>query len=327
VEAKKPRDTKKPPQGRGETALGGTSALTFVVLVGGVYACYMGFGVYQEKIYVAVYDGESFTWTSTLLFVQCVANAIMALMVLRWSGTSLAFNMSPLAFALPGFTYIAAMYCSNEALKFVSYPTQVLAKSCKPIPVMFMGMLFFRKRYSVSQMINVGLITVGIALFLLKPSKGNDGQDAIEGLVLLAASLLFDGFTGSLQEKIFRTSKAHPGHSMFFFNAWSSLYLFIFAIFSGDLIPAFSFMMRHPEILFDLSVFIVASCIGQLCIHSLVHAYGALVLTLVTTTRKFFTILFSVLVFGHALTTMQWVGVAVVFAALMAESLFSRLRR
>ena len=35
--------------------------------------------------------------------------------------------------------YISAMFFSNYALQFISYPTQVLAKSCKPLPGMHMG--------------------------------------------------------------------------------------------------------------------------------------------------------------------------------------------
>ena len=38
--------------------------------------------------------------------------------------------------------YTLAMIFSNNALKHVSYPTQVLAKSCKMLPVLIAGTLF-----------------------------------------------------------------------------------------------------------------------------------------------------------------------------------------
>lgn len=38
-----------------------------------------------------------------------------------------------------GVTYVGAMLASNASLKWVNYPTQVLGKSCKPIPVMILG--------------------------------------------------------------------------------------------------------------------------------------------------------------------------------------------
>lgn len=34
------------------------------------------------------------------------------------------------------------MLASNASLKWVNYPTQVLGKSCKPIPVMLLGVFF-----------------------------------------------------------------------------------------------------------------------------------------------------------------------------------------
>uniref|UniRef100_A0A914VQS9 Uncharacterized protein n=1 Tax=Plectus sambesii TaxID=2011161 RepID=A0A914VQS9_9BILA len=39
------------------------------------------------------------------------------------------------------------MITSNHSLQFVAYPTQVLGKSCKPIPIMVFGVLFARRRY------------------------------------------------------------------------------------------------------------------------------------------------------------------------------------
>ena len=49
------------------------------------------------------------------------------------------------------------------------------------------------------------------------------------------------------------------------------------------------------------------------------HNFNSLVLTTITTTRKFFTILSSVVLFGHSLVGPQWIGVALVFVALLLE--------
>ena len=44
-----------------------------------------------------------------------------------------------------GVSYVGAMLASNASLKWVNYPTQVLGKSCKPIPVMILGVLLAGK--------------------------------------------------------------------------------------------------------------------------------------------------------------------------------------
>jgi hypothetical protein len=39
-------------------------------------------------------------------------------------------------YAAAAFCYISAMVCANMSLRWITYPTQVIAKSSKPIPVM-----------------------------------------------------------------------------------------------------------------------------------------------------------------------------------------------
>jgi UDP-galactose transporter B1 len=49
--------------------------------------------------------------------------------------------------------------------RYVIYPIQVLAKSCKPVPVMLMGALM-GKKYPLKKYMNVVLIVFGVALFM-----------------------------------------------------------------------------------------------------------------------------------------------------------------
>jgi hypothetical protein len=72
---------------------------------------------------------------------------------------------------------------------------QVLAKSCKMIPVMGMG-LVLGKKYPQSKYVCVGVITTGVALFMMKPQKAVEDQrdhDTFMGIVLLLFSLMCDG--------------------------------------------------------------------------------------------------------------------------------------
>jgi UDP-galactose transporter B1 len=76
-------------------------------------------------------------------------------------------------YSLLAGTYLFAMYCSNWAIQFVSFPTMVLAKSCKPIPVMIMGFVVLNKRPTLLKSICVFLIVVGISIFMLDVSLHN----------------------------------------------------------------------------------------------------------------------------------------------------------
>jgi UDP-galactose transporter B1 len=64
-------------------------------------------------------------------------------------------------YAICSLSYLGAMLASNEALQYVSYPTQVLGKSIKPVPVMLLGVLIARKSYPKLKYVCVLMIVTG----------------------------------------------------------------------------------------------------------------------------------------------------------------------
>lgn len=89
---------------------------------------------------------------------------------------------------------------------------------------------------------------------------------------------------------------------------------------SGEGVSALSFISRHPEVTLNLLAFSLASAIGQLFIFTTITAYGPLTCAVFTTTRKFFTILMSVLLFGNTLLQRQWFAVSLVFIGLSVDA-------
>lgn len=76
-------------------------------------------------------------------------------------------------YASASLTYLTAMVSSNMSLQHVNYPTQVVGKSCKPVPVMVLGVLVGRKRYPVSKYLFVLTIVIGIIFFMYKDKPSN----------------------------------------------------------------------------------------------------------------------------------------------------------
>merc|ERR1711990_1251726 len=64
-----------------------------------------------------------------------------------------------------GSTQMLAMAASNEALRYVSYPTQVLGKSCKMVPVFLSSMLIGGKTYDFMGYFQVAVVTLGVCIF------------------------------------------------------------------------------------------------------------------------------------------------------------------
>lgn len=120
-----------------------------LVCASGIFVCYFYFGMLQEKITRGQYGDENnrekFTYMFALVFVQCVVNYVFAKTILLTVMKQGEDTTSTLYYSLSALTYLLAMVCSNMALKFVSYPTQVIAKSGKPIPVMILGVLLGKK--------------------------------------------------------------------------------------------------------------------------------------------------------------------------------------
>ena len=59
-----------------------------------------------------------------------------------------------------------------------------------------------------------------------------------------------------------------------------------------------------------------AAALGQIFIFLTIAWFSPVTTTMITTTRKFVTILLSVHVYGHAVTVTQWCAIATVFAGL-----------
>mmetsp|Transcript_28322 Transcript_28322/g.39837 ORF Transcript_28322/g.39837 Transcript_28322/m.39837 type:complete len:314 (-) Transcript_28322:1973-2914(-) len=122
-------------------------------------------------------------------------------------------HLNHLLLLLTAFCYFVAMTSSNESLQFVSYPTAVLAKSCKLIPTMVMGWFVEKRSYQTKEWIGAACITIGIVVFNLSRiqekggEKDQQDQDSMYGLGLLALSLFMDGMLGACQGLLKRESQ------------------------------------------------------------------------------------------------------------------------
>ena len=133
-----------------------------------------------------------------------------------------------------------------------------------------------------------------------------------------------DGITGAIQERMRSDHRTRSGHMMYKMNLWSTIYLIAVTVATGDLNKFYFFIQRHPNLVFDIALFSSLSAIGQLFIFLTVADFGPLPCSIVTTTRKFFTVLTSVFLFGNSLTQTQWIGTSLVFLGLSLDATYSK---
>nr|XP_032831428.1 solute carrier family 35 member B1 [Petromyzon marinus] len=303
----------------------------------GVFVCYFYYGILQESITRGQYGSgdveERFRFAMSLVFVQCVISALFAKLVMTYVTRPAPDRTAGWLSAACAVSYLGAMVSSNSALQYVNYPTQVLGKSCKPIPVMILGVLLARKRYPLIKYLCVLLIVVGVAMFLYKGkggAKGGDGGGPEQGYlgygeILLLVSLTLDGLTGVTQDKMKSRHQTGSHHMMFNVNLWSSLLLGVGVLVTGEIFEFVSFTERHPAILYKILLFSITSALGQNFIFMTVVSFGPLTCSIITTTRKFFTILASVLLFSNPMSSFQWVGTVLVFMGLGMDSLYGKV--
>ncbi|KAG6887723.1 hypothetical protein C0995_013317 [Termitomyces sp. Mi166 len=235
------------------------------------------------------------------------------------------------------------------ALSYISYPAMVLGKSCKLVPVMIMNVLLYRRHFALHKYIVVAMVTIGITIFMYlgdpkaaakHAAKQGATQNAatpyasVIGITYLLINLLLDGATNSTQDEIFSRHRVTGQQMMFWINVFCTLITSVLAVLPLPYIPvihpgapgqtelggALAFIRLHPDVVVPLAQFAVTGALGQLFIFETLQHFGSLTLVTITLTRKLFTMLLSVIIYGHQLTPGQWLGATVVFAGISVEA-------
>ncbi|XP_012681428.1 solute carrier family 35 member B1 [Clupea harengus] len=321
-------------KGDGKAPLWLNERLRFIICFCGVFVCYFYYGILQETITRGEYGQgetkEKFRYATTLVFIQCIFNAAFAKILIQFFEGSRQDHTKNWLYGACSLSYLGAMVSSNLALQYVNYPTQVLGKSCKPIPVMILGVTILRKKYPLAKYLCVVLIVSGVALFLYKPNKGGSAMDEHQfgfGEMLLLLSLTLDGLTGVSQDHMRARYQTGANHMMLNVNLWSILVLGLGVLWTGEVWDFLGFADRYPSIIYNIMLFGLTSALGQTFIFMTVVYFGPLTCSIITTTRKFFTILGSVLLFGNVMSDMKWTGTILVFMGLGLDAKFGKMTK
>ncbi|QDZ23151.1 UDP galactose transporter [Chloropicon primus] len=314
--------------------MSGTGSGRFVGLLlcaAGIYTAYLYQGYLQERITTSKYEpGEvrlpHLGMLHGLQSFVCFFAAGLVNLFLSFGGRKAKRGQKStplLEYLKPALTNTVGPALGILALKNIPYSSQVLVKSCKLVPVMVMGTIFGKKRYSLKEYLCVALICVGLVVFSMKKSSAANKKlmepNLLLGYSLCMVNLAFDGFTNAYQDKINSTYKSTSSLDMMcWMNFWTGsmlcAYMFGFSTVGMELV---SFLVSHPKSLLDVLAFCLCGALGQLFIFLTINKFGALTLTLVTTTRKFFSILISSVFLGSTLVGQQWVGIGLLFAGLL----------
>ncbi|OBT64865.1 hypothetical protein VE03_06462 [Pseudogymnoascus sp. 23342-1-I1] len=342
--------------------------LELVIGVSGIYASFLTWALLQERLTTTPYgpptSPEVFKFPIALNTIQSLFAVLTGLLYLHLSSPrgspappifpSRAITLPLLAVAL---TASLASPFGYASLAHIDYITFILAKSCKLLPVMFLHVTLFGRRYPWYKYLVVFTVTAGVAVFTLhassakkhaaKKGMGEEERNRAWGLLMLGVNLLLDGLTNTTQDYIFKTFQPYSGPQMMCAtNILSSLltisYLVIAPLIAttplgvylgldltsaasgGEVSAAIGFLGRHPGAWVDVLGFAACGAVGQLFIFYTLSVFDSVLLVTVTVTRKMCTMVLSVLWFGHRLSKGQWVGVGLVFGGVGGEGWMAR---
>jgi adenosine 3'-phospho 5'-phosphosulfate transporter B2 len=294
--------------------------LTYCFL--GLMASYLTWGVLQEKImtreYVAL-DGVKksfFKDSQFLVFFNRMLAFFIALGYLYMKQQS-RHRAPYFKYSYASFSNILSAWLQYESLKFISFPTQVLAKSCKIVPVMLMGKVVSRNKYEFYEYVVAVGISIGMILFLSGSydNSKHSPMTTITGLFLLVLYMVFDSFTSNWQSEIFKTYSITSIQMMCGVNLFSSMFTASSLLVQGGFSEGFQFSSEHPKFLIDCVILSISSAIGQLFIFFTIAKFGAVVFTIIMTLRQAIAILLSCLIYNHQISVLGIFGIIIVFFA------------
>ncbi|KAI9166837.1 UDP-galactose transporter [Paramyrothecium foliicola] len=336
--------------------------LQLVIAVAGIYASFLTWAYLQEKLTTTPHglDDKPEFWRFPV-FLNTIQSFFAATVgcIYLIASTPKGASIPPIIpssrilgpLAVVAITSSLASPFGYASLAHIDYITFLLAKSCKLLPVMLLHVTVYRRRYPPYKYLVVAAVTAGVAVFTLhsgkkhKKKQSSDESNATWGLLLLSVNLLFDGLTNSTQDYIFQTFRPYTGPQMMCANnIMSTLVTGLYLLLSpwlvatgigewlgmdvvgsaGELRAALDFMARYPAVWKDVLGFAACGAVGQVFIFYTLSTFSSVLLVTVTVTRKMFTMILSVVAFGHRLTGMQWLGVGLVFGGIGVEAGIAR---
>lgn len=283
----------------------------FICCCTGVFVLYLLYGYMQELIFTL--EGfKPFGWFLTL--IQFFYYILFGLFERKIENKNQKRCIPMRTYIILAALTLGTMGLSNSSLGYLNYPTQVIFKCCKLIPVLIGSILIQGKKYGPLDFLAAIAMCIGLALFTLADSQVSPNFNTF-GVAMISMALLCDAAIGNVQEKAMREHKAPSSEVVLYSYGLGFCYLFVIMILSGNLTPGLQFCLEFPTETFGYAfLFSLSGYLGIQFVLALVRSTGAPIAATVTTARKAVTIAISFVFFSKPFTMQYlWSGLVVVF--------------
>jgi len=291
------------------TSASSSSSTRFISLCFQVFIYYISYGYLQELMFTLNgFDDTAWFLTCYQFFVY----AILSFIHLNIAG----FNQrraSYGSYVLLAVLTVATMGLSNYAVAYLNYPTQVMFKCCKLIPVLIGGILIQQKvfnRYDVSAAL---CMSIGLIFFTLADSKVQPNFN-LYGVIIICSALVADAAIGNYQEKIMKLHHVTNVEIVFYSFLFGFIFVLLGLLLTNNFFSSLSFWNAHPLPTYGYGLlFSIFGYLGIDIVLTLIKEYGALICVTVTTCRKAITIILSFTLFSKPFVfDYVWSGLIVI---------------
>lgn len=282
----------------------------FLICVMGVFVFYLIYGYLQELIF-SLEGFKPFGWYLTL--VQFGFYSAFGLVELQLTQDKRR-RIPGKTYMIIAFLTVATMGLSNTSLGYLNYPTQVIFKCCKLIPVMVGGIFIQGKRYNLADVSAAACMSLGLIWFTLADSTVAPNFN-LTGVLLISLALCADAVIGNVQEKAMKLHNGSNSEMVLYSYSIGFIYILTGLLGVGGLGPAVTFCSQSPVRTYGYAfLFSLTGYFGISFVLALIKLFGALVAVTVTTGRKAMTIVLSFMFFSKPFTFQYiWGGLLVLF--------------
>lgn len=295
----------------------------------------LAYGVFQERITITRYqvvEGNVtrhfyFHNSGFIMFTDRIVSSLLAVVILigfKLSGRPQRLLMAPYAkYLYASLMILLNEWCQQEALKYVDFPTTIITKSMKILPVMLIGHFFMGFSYARTDYLIVFTVTLGTVMFMIDFGRHNQDHarrliqhySLYDGLSLMALFTIIHSIWNNYQGAIFKRYDASSWEAMAVQNMMIIVLSLTGLISNGQMISTVKDVISCSMLASEISYMAITAAVGQAAAYVTMAQFGPLVSIIFLTIRQVVAIFISSLLYGHSLAALSIVGIVIIFAA------------
>ncbi|GLV40726.1 PAPS transporter 2 [Carabus blaptoides fortunei] len=236
-----------------------------------VFVFFLLYGYMQELIFTL--DGfQPYGWYLTL--VQFGYYTIFGL-IEKYINNVTSRKIPISTYCLLALLTLGTMGLSNASLGYLNYPTQVIFKCCKLLPVLVGSILIQGKRYGPLDFGAAICMCVGLTLFTLADSQISPNFNTT-GVFMISMALMCDAAIGNVQEKSMKQYNASNTEVVLYSYSIGFFYIFVTMFLTGDFYKGMQFCAQYPKKTYGYALlFSLSGYLGIQVVLTLVKTCGA----------------------------------------------------